>query len=171
MPMTAEQRMEQLSRAYIHAVAAKANVRCDPDHVDADNIDVQLKADGEIVPGTRRSPRVEVQLKATASPMWIDAGGVLSIRIPRGNYDGLRLEATLPRLLMVPVLPPDEAEWMELSEDALVTRRCMFWLNLLGLPEDDGAGERVTVHVPRSNRVTPGSIWSMMERVARKEAV
>ncbi len=169
--MTAEQRMEQLSRAYIHAVAAKANVRCDPDHVDADNIDVQLKADGEVVPGSRRSPRLEVQLKATASPLWINAGEVLSIRIPRGNYDGLRLEATLPRLLMVLVLPPAEAEWMELSDDQMVTRRSMFWLNLLGLPETEGVGEKVTVQVPRANRVTPDTVWSMMKRVARKEPV
>ena len=171
MPMTIEQRMEQLSRAYIHAIAARANIRCVPDSPDVDNIDVQLKAGGRIVPGAPISPRIEVQLKATASPQWIDDGGVLSIRVPRGNYDGLRHEATLPRLLMVLVLPPDEAEWMELSEEHLITRRSMFWLNLLNFPEDHGTGDKVTVHVPRSNRVTPDAIWGMMERVARKEPV
>src|SRR5881227_654769 len=105
--MTDEQRMEQLSRAYVHGVAAMARLACEPTAIDDDSVDLTLKAAGEYALGAIRSPRLELQLKATSSPEFINDGNVLSHRIPRKNYDDLRLESALQRVLMVLVLPED----------------------------------------------------------------
>jgi hypothetical protein len=169
--MTDEQRMEQLSRAYIHAVAAIAKVACEPTSVDDDSVDITLKAAGSVTADALRSPRVEVQLKATASPQFISDGSLLSHRIPRKNYDDLRLENALQRVLMVLVLSDDVTQWVQLSSEELVARRCMHWVNLHGQPEANHDGEKVTVHLPVVQRVTVDALSDMMIRAARKERV
>jgi len=46
-------------------------------------------------------------------------------------------------------LPDDPAEWLVLSEEALVAKRCAYWASLHGAPA--GAETGSTVHLAREN--------------------
>ena len=58
---------QQFSIAYVHAVTAPAGFACQATLVDDDSVDVTIAARGYVhAESLIRSPRIEVQLKATA---------------------------------------------------------------------------------------------------------
>ena len=66
--MTLNEQKQQLSVAYVHAVAAHAGYTCQVQVVDEDSVDVLIAASGYVHDrAVLRSPRLEVQLKATSS--------------------------------------------------------------------------------------------------------
>jgi hypothetical protein len=68
------------------------------------------------------------------------------------------------------ILPQDEGLWLEQSEDQLITRRCAYWVSLLGLPETSNQ-TKITVKVPRSQRLTSDALRTLLERVSRRESL
>jgi len=165
--MTREKRMEELNRAFVHAIASHADCTCEHTSVDIDSVDVTLKAAGFAEPGCLRSPALEIQLKAT-TVAGAD-GDTFSIRIPRKNYEELRVETAIPRLLVVLHLPENDAEWLELTAEHMISRKCAYWLNLLGKADIEGDQDRITVYMPRQQRFTPEALKGMMRRASRKE--
>lgn len=142
----------ELSYAYLHAVAARAGLACDATdrHSDGAGVDAVLRARERFDPASVFTDfTVDVQLKATsANPAVRD--GRLSFWLKRDAYDKLRtVGAAAPRLLVVLFLPEDPAEWLVLSEEALVAKRCAYWASLHGAP--DGAESGCTVYLPREN--------------------
>ncbi len=68
--VTENEQKQQLSVAYVHAVAARAGYACQLIAVDNDSIDVQIAARGFVhQTAVVRSPKIDVQLKATAQPV------------------------------------------------------------------------------------------------------
>ncbi len=66
--MTTNEQKQQLSVAYIHAVAACAGYSCQVELVDDDSVDVVIGATGYVHhQAVLRSPRLAVQLKATST--------------------------------------------------------------------------------------------------------
>ncbi|HYO58726.1 hypothetical protein [Archangium sp.] len=51
--------------------------------------------------------------------------------------------------------------------EALIIRRCAYWLSMAGLPPI--TSESKVVHLPRTNVFSPEQLRSMMERVSRGE--
>jgi hypothetical protein len=113
-----------------------------------------------------RSPRVEVQLKATAQNLLTE--DYLSFPLPVKNYDELREPSMVPRLLVVLRLPATLDQWLDQNEEALISRHGAYWLSLLGMPASDNT-YTVTVHLPRTQLLTKESLQGLMERAARKE--
>ena len=67
------------------------------------------------------------------------------------TYDDLRVPGTLcPRLLLVLVLPENEAEWVSQTPEELTVRRCAYWLSLEGFPEV-AVARSIRVPIPRAN--------------------
>lgn len=117
--MTENEQKQQLSFADVHAVAARAGFACDRPSVDDDSVDVVIVASG-LVNGKSliRSPRVEIQLKATSQD--ILRHDHLAFSIPVKNYNDLRVETLVPRALVVLHLPADPRDWLEQTEDELI---------------------------------------------------
>jgi hypothetical protein len=165
--MTENEQKQQLSVAYVHAVSARAGFACERPSVDDDSVDLRISASG-LVHGTPivRSPIIEVQLKATS------ADGLkashLSFALPVKNYNDLRQETMAPRLLVVLALPPNPKEWLQQSEEEMISRRCAYWISLLGEPETSNT-RTVTVHLPRKNQFSVQSLNDLMERAARRQ--
>ena len=167
--MTLNEQKQQLSVAYVHAVAARAGYACQVITIDDDSIDVQLAARGRVhEKSVLRSPKIDVQLKATAQP--ILAEDHLAFPLPLKNYNDLREEVLVPRLLVVLYLPEDDTMWLEQSEDKMISRHCAYWRSLLGQPETTNQTS-VTVHLPREQCLTVSSLRELMEKVSRKEAL
>ena len=59
---------EQLSYAFVHAVASRAGFTCGPAHgPDMDSVDVHIAASGKLASDSLlNSPHLDLQLKATA---------------------------------------------------------------------------------------------------------
>jgi len=160
---------EQLSYAYVHAVASRVGFGCDCPKMDRDSVDATLSARGRLTPeSVLLSPKIDVQLKATACPSLQDDS--FSFRLKMKNYDDLRVESThLPRLLVVLTLPEDAGQWLKHTEDALILRRCAYWHNLKGAPASNGKTQ--TVRISRYNLFSPEALRFLMIRVSQQKEI
>jgi hypothetical protein len=75
----------------------------------------------------------------------------------------INLSSQVPRLLAVLELPTEEMDWLGVTAEKLVLRRCVFWASLAGLPETDNR-ESVTVSIPSANRFDIASLRILMEQ-------
>jgi len=144
-----------LSLAYIAAVAARAGYQIVEPRVDKDSVDGILMGD------EGRRPRVEFQAKATVRGILRTTH--LAYPLPLKNYDDLRADTIVPRLLIVVVLPRQEASWLRHSERELRLRRCGYWLSLAGM-SDVANTTSVTVNLPRSQVFEAEQLAALMTR-------
>jgi hypothetical protein len=165
--MTENEQKQQLSFAYVQAVAARAGFACDRPSVDDDSVDLRIAASGSVHGmAIFRSPMIELQMKATSAKE--PKSEHLSFALPIKNYDDLRQETMVPRLLVVLLLPERIEEWLDQSEDQMITRRCAYWTSLLGQPESRNS-TRVTVSLPRKNQFTVPGLEALMQRAAQRK--
>ena len=161
---------EQLSYAYLHAIASRAYFGCDRPTVDRDSVDATVSARESLTSDSLlRSPRLDFQLKATALPPLV--GEAFSFELKLKNYDDLRAEGRhIPLLLAVFIMPDDETQWLTFSEEALIMRRCAYWSNIRGYaPSGNTATQTVTVM--RNNILTPQTLRALLVKVSRREEI
>jgi hypothetical protein len=153
---------EELSLAYIHAVSARAGcIFHAPPDFGVDRWIGFLTSMG----GERRDlgHHVGVQAKAT---MRADVSRThVTYDLDAKNYRDLALPEGLPRILVLFVMPPDEAEWLKLTDDELVLRRCAYWMHLRGRPPTTNR-EKVRVSIPRANRFDVDALSGPLKRLA-----
>jgi hypothetical protein len=158
--MTDEHRMEQLSRAYVQAVAAVCGCTCarpEPDYGhDLTLCAVQFQG-GEFTP---RGRSLDLQLKSSTAAD-VTAGEVtfdLSVRA----YNLLRRSTKYaPALLVLVLLSPNRDDWLEHAEERLSIRGRAYWLSLRGAPAVANTST-VRVRIPRVNLFTPGELSRIM---------
>ena len=74
-----------------------------------------------------------------------------------------------PRLLVVLGLPYEEEQWLTITDESLVMRRCAYWLDLKGAEERENVSS-VTVLIPVTNVFNVENLRSLMEQ-ARKGSI
>lgn len=159
--MTPQQQMEQLSFAYVRAVAAQAGYSViDNIYPDLNSMDGLIKADW----GNR--PQIDFQAKATTQN--IVRPDTLAFRLDIDDYDDLRHRDGVPHILVVLHMPRDNSEWLSQTEGELCLRRCAYWMCLEGMAESSNK-DRVTVHVPRSQIFNGNQLDSLMDKANRGE--
>ena len=155
MAQTAQQ--ECFGDAFLLAIAGVAGCAVSLRRPDDDSIDWTLSC------RLSRRPKIDIQMKT-----WTGYDGSSDpIRYPlkRKNYDDLILTDVLaPRILILVTIPEDIGEWIALSTEQLVLRRCGYWVSLAGLPQTDNETS-VTVSVPPTNVLTVAALKEMMERI------
>lgn len=109
--MELSDRKEQFSFAYLHAVASVAGfaVHGTWPAPDRESIDITVAGHGPY--GTITSPRLEVQLKCTATP--VPNGTHISYPLKLKNYNDLsakRENILIPKILLVVFVPGDAVE-------------------------------------------------------------
>lgn len=164
----------ELSYAYLHAVAVRGGFSCSytHQHLDDAGVDAQIHEDGILLAedSVRTSFTLHVQLKATrVAP--IERDGRFSFSLPLKQYNKLR-EPRLQsaRILVVLYLPPNPAEWLQHSEDALIARRCAYWVSLRGAPPSDNPKHQ-TIHIPHNQPLSVVSLTDIMTRCSREEEI
>lgn len=165
--MTPEQQKEELSRAWLCAVASACGFALASWSQDQDCIDVTVGAAGIPAGGVLADPKVDLQLKATNSPHFIRDDHV-AIQIRRPQYERLTIRSFAEKVLVVLVLPTDPAEWVTVAADQLVLRKCAYFTVARRL-EPIGDGESKVVQVPFSQPFTPDALRAMMVLVSREE--
>lgn len=157
--MAVTDREEALSRAYVAAVAAGAGYITAIMDFDRDGVDLQIRAGGTM------RPSLDIQLKATIN-LGEARGGAFRFPLKRRNYDLLLADTMIPRILVVLDLPRNEAEWLQVTADSLIMRRCAYWTSLGGLSETANK-ESVTILIRNTNRFDVESLRTLMEKARR----
>ncbi|NMF58819.1 DUF4365 domain-containing protein [Pseudanabaena yagii] len=156
-------RQELLSRAYVQAVASVAGFDTYSFGVDSDSVDIGIASKASS--GTYKSPRLELQLKAPFKRNFVGTN-VLSYSISKKNYDDLRANVYVPRLLVVLMVADDESEWLHQSEEQLILRHCAFWASLYGLPDLPIGQDDKSIRFSRGNVFNVESLRALMAMIA-----
>jgi hypothetical protein len=166
--VTPEQKQEELSRAYLQAVAAKCGFALGTWSQDQRCIDATIGAAGLLGTGSIADPKLDVQLKCTANRELVRADHI-SIQVKRKQYDHLVARSHVPKILVVLLLPEDEQDWVVHSEEQLALRRCAYYARARDFPATTTA-ESPTLRVPLANHFSPDALSAMLLRVSRGEA-
>lgn len=157
---------EQFSHSFVSAIASIAKFATYKPSVDDDSIDIGfcMKGGG----GTIRSPRLEAQLKCTSADVL--KNDCLHFPLLKKNYDELRIENVhIPRILIVVLVPENIQECIQHSEEeALILKRCGYWISLRGFSESKNQNS-VTLNIPRKNIFSVDSLRSIMTKVGNAE--
>jgi hypothetical protein len=148
--------------AYVRAVAHAAGFFTQEANrlVDADGVDLTVFQRG--TGGVVRSPRLDLQVKTTATSPVIDP---FPHDLEAKNHQELTsTEWQVPRILVVVVVPPLPPDWVEADEDRLVLRRCGYWLSLRGnAPTTNTSTQRV--QIPRAQVFHVAPLRALMAQV------
>lgn len=163
--MDSNKQKEQFGNAFVVAVAAAAGFVTGKWDVDDDSVDWQIAAARGS--GTLRSPRVELQLKCTTNANIVD--GSIHFPLPAKNYEDLIPEnLSVPRILVVVVVPKQLSDWITLSDESLILRNCAYWTSLRGLTPSENEFS-VTVDIPLIQRFDVCALGGIMERIRAGE--
>jgi hypothetical protein len=170
--ITKQHKQEQLSRAYINAVVAHAGHKFQP----ATELDYGV--DGCVKQIKHSNNRryesgygFDVQLKATTT--WEIDNNCIVYDLEAKTYNDLARRFTEPRatelILAVLCLPPDESEWLEISQEKLVLKKCCYWCQLKDGPTENETSKRI--RIPIVNILSPISIQRILDKVERGDGL
>lgn len=145
---------EEFSKAYLRAVGVMADSDYLKPETDRDSIDVCLKRVG----GLRE--QLDIQLKCTDQD--IPSSGNLTFDLPLKNYNDLRASSMIPSLLVVVFVPKDTDDWLSVSEEELVMKKCGWWLSLADLPATSNK-TTVRVTLARGQLLTPEALTALFD--------
>ena len=154
--------MEQFSLAYIRAVAAQSGYQVTRPEPDLDSVD------GVLMASFGRRPRIEFQAKSTSRDVLRTDG--IRFPIPVKNYNELRADTRIPRILIVVLMPQEIHQWIHQTTDELCLRHCAYWLSLEGQPSVSSTSS-VSVTIPTTNIFDRAQLGDLMTRVDAGEAL
>ena len=156
------QRMELFSRAYAHAVIYAAGFNTGDFQIDNVSTDCQIADDAG------REAQLSIQLKATSQDA-LKADHV-AFELPIKNYNDLRKDVLVPKILVVVLIPSSPDEWVYQSENELALRHCGYWLSLRGKEEIENLTS-ITVHLPRTQVFSVEQVRLLIEQIGNGEFV
>lgn len=153
--LSIQDRQEALSRTYTAAIAASAGYTTYEPSVDRDSVDLGINAGGSM------RPNLHLQLKATINLR--KAGDVFKFPLKRKNYDDLRAQTQVPRIIVVLSLPKNEETWVNVSLQKLVLKRSAFWASLKNMPELPDGQQSTTIEIPVENHFDVDGLKRLMQ--------
>ena len=154
--------MEQFSLVHIRAVAADAGCQVTRPEVDDDSVD------GILMANFGRRPRIDFQAKATAQDILRE--NVIYFPLPVKNYEELRADTRIPRILIVTLIPRQRDEWLTQTHHELSLRRCSYW-QCLEAREATRNASTVTVEIPTANMFNTAQLETLMQKAERGESL
>jgi len=167
--LTDNQVKEHLSLAFVHAISARIGCLFEATSTDMDSVDAKLslKVSG---PEVRfQTAELHIQLKATIVEP-IPDGDFITYPLKIKNYDDLRKQCMVPRILVLLALPADATQWLESDTERLILRRCAFWASPARWAPTTNTTS-VTIEIPRGNVFDCATARRFLEQIAREEEV
>jgi hypothetical protein len=171
-PLIANDIESELSYAFLHAIASSAGANCKYSNRHDDNrgIDACITAWGPFEGGGYlEEVDIKIQLKATCQEL-VKRDGYISYFLQGLNrYNDLRKETlSVHRILVVMFLPMENADWLSISENELIMKKCAYWVSLRGAPESTNT-TGTTIYLPESQIFTPENLSDICARLSRNE--
>jgi hypothetical protein len=165
--LTRNHRQEAISRADVQAVAARCGLSWStpsPDYgIDLTLNDIEISGDRRIESGYK----LDLQVKSTTDPF--SAGQPLHYDLSTDAYDTLRaVQPGCPRLLVVLLLPADEALWITQTEDALILRHAAYWISLRGHPRTRNR-RSIRIALPRAQIFSVEALQGLTSQIKAGE--
>jgi hypothetical protein len=160
-------RQEAVSRAYIHAIAARCGLGCSFRDFDY-GIDLTVHSISRV--GHRYAEsgfNLDIQAKSSTTAVVTPTSVLYDMEVK--SYDDLRDPGVgCPRILVLLVMPEDEPAWTEQSEDHLLIRKCAYWISLKGMTPTTNTA---TIRVPilRTNLFSVDALNQLVDKVRRRE--
>ena len=153
--MNRSRAQEQFSFGYITAVASQAQIQVEIRRLDDDGID------GQFVSDQGSEPRIDFQAKST-NPS-VERPSHLAYPLKVGNYDSLIRRTTVPRILIVTIVPRSINEWLSQNTEGMLARRCAYWHILRG-KDPTGNHSTVTVDIPKDQILSPQALTELIAK-------
>ena len=169
--MTEEHCKEDLSRAFVQAIAAKAGMTVTIEGRGHDyGIDGQFHQIS-IFNGRYRETGINLDFQAKATTKFSLQEGYVRYALDASIYNMLsershRSRAT-PTILIVLCLPQESKEWFNLSEKALILKNCCYWMRIKG--ELTSNTSTITVQIPKDQLLSPDSLIKLLNSIEERE--
>lgn len=163
MPITVPHQKELLSQAYVRAVVAKAGFNLSKDEFDY-GYDGTIK-EVEVRNGRYRDTNLVVnyQLKSTCN-IEIENDDVV-YDLDKDNYNDLIEVNTMnPQILILVALPSNPDEWLDISPERMIIKRCAWWCSLRGLKETNNSSKK-RIRIPAKQLFTPEALIEIFKKV------
>ncbi|WP_435090428.1 DUF4365 domain-containing protein [Micromonospora aurantiaca (nom. illeg.)] len=148
---------EQISRAYLHAVALREGCTFGEWIVDKDGVDTTLR---------RKRHMFDVQLKCTQSLRKLSDRFAFDLDVK--TYEKLRdPDRSVPGYLFVMVVPKDIEDWIHLHPEDYLLLRCVSYYACIQDSPPAKSGTTTVVHLPFKNRLTSAALDEMFEHSRR----
>ena len=174
--LTTQHIQEDLSRAYIQAVAARAGVNLSLGAQAHDygvdgvfhQVTIRTQTDGQGKPRRRRlNSGFNLEFQCKASKDWHDEPDAIVYDLEVKAYNDLvQRSATrnaTPLILILMCLPTDEADWLYLTEHQLLLRKCCYWHRLTGYETDNQESKRI--RIPKVQMLDPMAVTTLLTQV------
>jgi hypothetical protein len=171
-PLSPNDIESEISYAYLHAVASHAGAGCSNANraSDGNGIDAIITGWGPFPGGGYlQEIDIKVQLKATVGIPVINNGFLSYSLNGISRYNDLRSNSLAThRILVVLYLPPNPSDWLSISENELILKKCAYWASLKGAPPSTNTSSQ-TVYIPQTQIFNSTNLKSIFTSLSRKE--
>lgn len=159
MAMPVQTVEERLSSALVHAIVARAGASCSVPQPDY-GVDLTVTQITRVRNGYDHTGwQFHAQLKATCA--FRENADRISYDMKVKDYNKLaRWTGAAPCYLLLVCLPEEQDSWLSATEDALVMRRCCYWVQIDSKPS--GNASTTCVHIPREQLFTPDTVSQLL---------
>ena len=171
-PLSEQDAEAELSYAYLHAVAAHANMCCQISNRHQDNagIDATITSWGPFSHSAyHREVDFKIQLKATIKTLTTVRGKLAYFVDGAKQYADLTAERfVVPRFLVVLCLPQQKTEWLRIDGESLALKKCAYWVSLRGAPASpNDTGQ--TIRIPCNQLLDAAAMSALADAIACRE--
>ena len=168
---TTEHRKEDLSRAFVQAIAAKAGMTVSINGRSHDyGIDGQFHK-VSIIHGKFRETGINLDFQAKATINFTNYQDCIKYELDTSTYNMLserssRLRAT-PAILILLCLPQHADEWFKLSDKELILKNCCYWTRITDQKTSNSSS--ITISIPTKRLLSPDSLTQLLEHIELKD--
>lgn len=148
---------EWFSAGVVTAVASAAGLVPQVMPIDANKIDMQVQTWG---PFEGRMRVIGLQLKSTHRPQFSRDRSFLSYSLDRADYEQLRAPGSIPRFLVVVVVPRPTAPWVRVRSNIVALGAAAWWCAITD-PTPISTDTK-TIRVPTENRLDAPALLNLM---------
>lgn len=169
MSMTLQHIKEQISKAYVNAIAANAGIL----FKDNGNLDYGMDgkfSDVDVYLDNSNHCRfsengfgIDIQLKATVNAQ-VKNGKILYDLEMKNYLDLIRTDIGTPRILIIYSLPKEREKWIEIHQDKTIVQKCAWWCSLRGEPHKVNKS-KIRIAIPENQMLTSDELKNLIERV------
>jgi hypothetical protein len=154
--------MEKFSLAYLHTLASANGYQIDIPTSDYQSVDATIKSGTLIQEASVLDPTLHIQLKSTSHD--IGCKDYIPFQLPIKNYNDLRGNTKIPRILLLVCVPADPDAWV-IHGDKTLLDATGYYLNLRGYQPSENK-TNITIKIPKTNIFTKDTLHEFMRKIA-----
>ena len=161
-----DNRKEDYQFSYLAALCSAADIDLERKYHDRDSVDAEISKkitiDGCIIRSC-----IHVQLKCTSSlNRYQQTDDTVSFSLPIKNYNDMRLPG--PTFLLMVLVIPDGGSPLHWTEEKLLMRGTMYYMNLIGFPSTSNRNT-IAISISKANIVNVDVLNVLMRRAGTGE--